>query len=135
MKFNSKTPIGGSDFLRRGFGRQAKNKVVILFHTTRPIPFFAAAIATATPAATPLFSGTAPQKSIAPPVAISNWRHGGAHMTSVWTSGRFEPGCAVSATAALHLPSQSRLRWIIGEGSQHHATVCRKSVRQSKISI
>src|ERR1700736_3274571 len=59
MKFNSKTPIGGSDFLRRGFGRQAKNKVVILFQTTHPIPFFAAAIATATPAATPLFSGIA----------------------------------------------------------------------------
>jgi hypothetical protein len=59
VKFNSKTPIGGSDFLRRGFGRQAKNKIVILFHTTHPIPFFAAAIATATPAATPLFSGIA----------------------------------------------------------------------------
>src|ERR1700738_1844372 len=59
LKFTSKTPIGGSDFLRRGFGRQAKNKVVILFHTTHPIPFFAAAIATATPAATPLFSGIA----------------------------------------------------------------------------
>src|SRR5208283_5360068 len=64
VKFNSKTPIGGSDFLRRGFGRQAKNKIVILFHTTHPIPFFAAAIATATPAATPLFSGIALRKSI-----------------------------------------------------------------------
>src|SRR5258708_29330750 len=53
-------------------------------------------------------------------------------MTSVWTSGRFEPGCAVSATAALHLPSQSRLRWIIGEGSQHHATVCRKAFDNPK---
>ena len=27
VKFNSKTPIGGSDFLRRGFGRQAKRVV------------------------------------------------------------------------------------------------------------
>src|ERR1700738_5667174 len=54
-------------------------------------------------------------------------------MTSVWTSGRLEPGCAVSATAALHLPSEPRLRWIIGEGSQHHATVCRKSVLRAHI--
>src|SRR5271166_2756448 len=64
VEFNSTTPIGGSDFLRRGFGRQAKNKVVILFHTTHPIPFCAAAIATATPAATPLFSCIALRKSI-----------------------------------------------------------------------
>src|ERR1700693_1579255 len=43
VKFNSKTPISGSDFLRRGVGRQSKNKVVILFHTSAPLPFLAAA--------------------------------------------------------------------------------------------
>src|SRR6202035_673793 len=57
VQFTSKTPTGGSDFLRRGFGRQSENKVIILFHTS--VLFFAAAIATATPAATPLFSGIA----------------------------------------------------------------------------
>src|SRR6202035_4133590 len=63
VKFTSKTPIGGSDFLRRGFGGQVKNKIAILFHTARPILFFAAAIATATPAAIPLFSAIAPYQS------------------------------------------------------------------------
>src|ERR1700686_3687752 len=37
VKFTSKTPTGGSDFLRRGFGRQSENKVIILFHTTRSV--------------------------------------------------------------------------------------------------
>src|SRR6202162_2470286 len=37
VKFTSKTPTGGSDFLRRGFGRQSENKVIILFHTSRSV--------------------------------------------------------------------------------------------------
>src|SRR5271157_5631630 len=102
MKFNSKTPIGGSDFLRHGFGRQAKNKVVILFHTTRPISFFAAAISHRDSGSdTSIFRHRAVK--INQIRQSSTGHHGGAHMTSVWTSERFEPGCAVGATAALQI--------------------------------
>jgi hypothetical protein len=47
-----------------------------------------------------------------PPVLSSKWRHGGAHMASVWSSERFETGCAVSAPAALRSHSRYRLQWM-----------------------